>query len=293
LEHFFINCDLNVNENSRTEQEIESDLRNIVIDYMVPKVVILNTFPLLVNVKIDRQFLLKYYEKLLDSKPQFQFDYSGVPENKKEVAKELFEVIALITGNSEFSVDSNFYEIGGNSLNSVYVIMQLREKDCFISISDFIGASNLGEILQKIRNSGQENERELDYLEVMKDLKLTCHPVKEEHKDEIIEITCTGFYEKDAMCKLLKNEITAKDILDFVNAWWMEVFTNELCFIVKDSADTILGVSLNFDEDHQPDFEIFSKMIYIMTLIESLEKPIRFNFHSYNRSFIIFGSFIF
>jgi hypothetical protein len=219
--------------------------------------------------------------------------YSGFPENKREVAKELFEVIALITGNSEFSIDSNFYEIGGNSLNSVYVVMQLREKNCFISISDFIGAANLGDILEKIRNSKQENKSDLDYLEVMKDLKLTCHPLTDQYKDEITEITCTGFYEKSEICKLLKNEMTARDILDFGNDLWVEVIKNDLCFIVKDSADRILGVSFNFDEEHIPDFEISSKMIYIFSLMESLEKPIRFNFQSNNRSFIIFGSFIF
>jgi hypothetical protein len=166
---------LNVNENSRTEQEIESDLRNIVIDYMVPKVVILNTFPLLVNGKIDRQFLLKSYENSLDLKPIFQFDCSGVPKNKREVAKELFKVIASITGKFELSVNSNFYEIGGNSLNSVCVVVQLREKNCFISISDFIGAANLGEIIEKISCCADESLKQDSSIE--NNLKLTCHSV--------------------------------------------------------------------------------------------------------------------
>lgn len=42
--------------------QIENVLRDKLADYMVPQVVLMEKIPLLVNGKVDRQFLLKTYE---------------------------------------------------------------------------------------------------------------------------------------------------------------------------------------------------------------------------------------
>lgn len=45
-----------------TGMQIESNLTNILAQYMIPQVIVLETIPLLVNGKVDRQTLLKMYE---------------------------------------------------------------------------------------------------------------------------------------------------------------------------------------------------------------------------------------
>lgn len=71
-----------------------------------------------------------------DSCYQVDIDYSGISETQMKAAKVLFETIASVLNRSArgaISMDSNFYEIGGNSLNSIYTITSLNQKGYHIS----------------------------------------------------------------------------------------------------------------------------------------------------------------
>lgn len=46
----------------RQEAQLENVLKTKLADYMVPQIIIIDSVPLLVNGKIDRQSLLKMYE---------------------------------------------------------------------------------------------------------------------------------------------------------------------------------------------------------------------------------------
>lgn len=50
-------------ENHLNEHQIENILKKKLTSYMVPQVIIIESVPLLVNGKVDRQALLKFYEK--------------------------------------------------------------------------------------------------------------------------------------------------------------------------------------------------------------------------------------
>lgn len=66
-----------------------------------------------------------------DSCVQYDIDYSGVTKDDLQTAKDLFECIALVLGRtarSVISLNSNYYEIGGNSLNSIVIVTQMNEK---------------------------------------------------------------------------------------------------------------------------------------------------------------------
>lgn len=156
------------------EHKIEELLREILTSYMVPQVIILENIPLLVNGKIDRQTLLKTYENTNnndDYSYQVDIDYQGVPISKMKAAQALFETVASVLGRSArnaISTSANFYEIGGNSLNSIFTISRLNEQGYHISksfkfltrfdfyyvyvldIGDFISAMDLGEVLERM-----------------------------------------------------------------------------------------------------------------------------------------------
>lgn len=80
-------------------------------------------------------------------------------------------------------MNSNFYEIGGNSLNSIYTILKLREQGYHIGITDFLTAKTLGDIVSKMTiGDGTIDEeysvnRENYILEMLDD----------SHKNEVIE----------------------------------------------------------------------------------------------------------
>lgn len=78
-----------------------------------------------------------------------------------EKARVLFSTVASVIGrNGRALVSSraNFYELGGNSLNSVYTVTKLRDQDYQIGITDFITAKNLGEILDRMKLISTEEE---------------------------------------------------------------------------------------------------------------------------------------
>lgn len=73
-----------------------------------------------------------------------------------KIAEDLFVTIGQVIGRStraKLCLNSNFYELGGNSLNSIYTVTLLREKGYYIGITEFITATNLEEIIHKIANS--------------------------------------------------------------------------------------------------------------------------------------------
>lgn len=81
-------------------------------------------------------------------------DYTGVPNQDLAKARILFPTIASVIGRSGHTLvtlHANFYELGGNSLNSIYTVTKLRDQNYQIGITDFITAKNLAEILDRMR----------------------------------------------------------------------------------------------------------------------------------------------
>jgi hypothetical protein len=58
-------------------------------------------------------------------------DYTGIADNQLDAAHALFETVVSILGGSIHSKvcrGANFYELGGNSLNSVFTVTKLRQQ---------------------------------------------------------------------------------------------------------------------------------------------------------------------
>lgn len=104
----------------------------------------MENIPLLVNGKTDRQTLLKMYANTNnngDNETQIDIDYTDVPEDKMEAAKVLFETVGSVIGHSTrltLNLRSNFYQLGGNSLNSIYTVTKLRDHGYVIGKKNYI-----------------------------------------------------------------------------------------------------------------------------------------------------------
>lgn len=104
--------------------------------------------------------------------------------NELQMTKALFETIGEVIGRSTrttISLKSNFYELGGNSLNSIFTVARLREKGYFIEVSDFIAAKTLHEMLAHI-NENDNGDKCL----VKNVPKFTAMPLAMEHKNDTI-----------------------------------------------------------------------------------------------------------
>lgn len=93
-----------------------------------------------------------------DPEPAVDYDYSGISQNEHAKAQALFETIGEVIGRmtrATITLESNFYALGGNSLNSIYTVAKLRERGFCIEISNFISAANLKEILDYMTEMAQ------------------------------------------------------------------------------------------------------------------------------------------
>uniref|UniRef100_A0A1B0G5X8 Uncharacterized protein n=1 Tax=Glossina morsitans morsitans TaxID=37546 RepID=A0A1B0G5X8_GLOMM len=268
------------------ELQLESKLKNQLADYMMPQVVLIDHVPLLVNGKVDRQALLKLYETANnnegDSSIVLDYDYSQVPDELREAAEDLFETVGNVIGRSTrttLSANSNFYELGGNSLNSIYTVTLLREKGYNIGISQFITAKDLGEILHTMtkdcETSMVEDDNEL-WINSCPHLDMEAIPLQHNHKNEVIQIIVDSFYGKADLEQWLKPDILPSDYSDLISDIWNDLVEKDLSFVVRDkNTKRIIGTALNFDARNEPEVEVKSKLIIVFDFLEFVEGPIR------------------
>ncbi|CAH2097149.1 unnamed protein product [Euphydryas editha] len=253
---------------------IEVALKNSLTNYMIPQVIVIDKFPLLVNGKVDRQGLLKMYENTNnndDADIPLEIDYTGVKPCDLEVARVLFETVGEVLGRAArgaISVKAGFYELGGNSLNSIYTITRLRDKGYYIEISDFLQSNNLGEVLSHLKTN-PENSREGD------ENKFAIRPMRNDHKERVIEMIVSSFYEKAELEQFVKHEISRGDYALCIDACWEPLLAAGLSIVLEDPSGEAKAVALNFDARDEPDIELSGGLARIMGFLEHVEGSVR------------------
>nr|CAD7420037.1 unnamed protein product [Timema poppensis] len=198
-----------------TNINIEEMLTSTIASYMMPQVIVMETIPLLVNGKIDRQSLLKSYENNNGNGScnhgKAELDYSNIPDKKIEAARALFETVASVLGSSirsRISIASNFYELGGNSLNSVYTVTKLQDQGFLIGsysttiekqglepqqslpilrVSEFISCNTLGDVLNKMRGEYYEEDPILAHGKQQDGRRYVAQMLQDSHRTRVTE----------------------------------------------------------------------------------------------------------
>ncbi|XP_076285853.1 nonribosomal peptide synthetase ebony [Lasioglossum baleicum] len=266
-----------VNESNTCAEKIETFLQATLPVYMLPQIFIVDRIPLLTNGKTDRQTLLKQYESsnLFDDNDEYlNCDYTGVMEKDLEKAKVLFPTVASVIGRggrANVTVNANFYELGGNSLNSIYTVTKLRDQGYEIGITEFITAKSLAEVIDRMRaGTGDEPieknlSEEEHYYEMLDDT----------HKDDAIEIITESFYSKADLEQWMITEISRDDYRIMMERLWVPLVEKNLSFVVKSTDGRTIGVGLNFDLWDEPEVILDSKLTVVFDFLEYLEAPIR------------------
>lgn len=256
-------------------QHIEAALKNSLTHYMIPQVIEVESIPLLVNGKVDRQALLKMYENTNnndDSEIPLELDYSSVSPSDMQAAMVLFETVGEVLGRAvrgAIGVRAGFYELGGNSLNSIYTITRLRDKGYYIDISDFLGSSNLGEVLSHLATSPQQDDDDKELF--------SAEPLADGHKQEVIEMIVSSFYNKAELEQFLKHEIDTNDYAVLISDTWPALIKAQLSVVLNNSSGVPVAVALNFDARDEPDVESEETggLMKIMMFLEFVESSVR------------------
>ncbi|KAK7603033.1 hypothetical protein V9T40_003032 [Parthenolecanium corni] len=266
-------------------KEIQNKLKESLVPYAIPQILITENIPLLNNGKVDRQKLLKMYANNADNerRNQCEFDYTDIENSKLKPAKCLFETIISVLGNTiqqPLSVNLNFYEIGGNSLNCIQTITRLRERGYFIGIADFISAPNLGGILSRMQHEKHVKENIPNVLDVkhknFSKSKYKYEMLDESHRDAVFKIITDSFYEKADLEQWIIPKPNRECYTDLLEAIWEPLITKNFSFAVYSEYDEkYVGISLNFDAYDEPEVHINSNLTIIFEFLEYLEAPIR------------------
>ncbi|XP_049778766.1 zwittermicin A synthase ZmaJ isoform X1 [Schistocerca cancellata] len=268
-------------ENPLTASEIKDTLNGYLAPYMMPEVLVIDSIPLLVNGKTDRQQLLRDYEEICVNGSQTitsEIDYSGVPEKQMNAAVVLFETVAAVLGNpvnAKLSLESNFYEVGGNSLNSVYLVTRLRDRGYIIGISDFISAKSFAEVLDRMSPEDESTNSTTLATKSTVLSRYRSRMLANPYKADVARMVTDSFYEKADLEQWLVPRIPRSDYENLVDALWQPLVEKNFSFIVENENGEPVGVAFNFDAHDEPPVEIHSDLLIVFDFLEYLEGPLR------------------
>lgn len=253
--------------------DIESDLRKMLPKYMVPQVVINNQFPFLPNGKVDVQELLRMYDEedaIKRTSFRVKMNLDDVPEDKLELAKNVFQIIGE-TLNEPLSIKMNFYDIGGTSLNTISCVNEFYKMNYDISITDFLKAKNIGDIIEQIEV--QKIGEALTPLEIKHELDLETCPLNHRMKKECIAMIAKAFLENGELEQYIYG-LKRKHFVDFLELNWDSFVDHELCFMALDQQDRLIGVSLNFEVGDDPKIASHSPLESVLEYIGFVEQDV-------------------
>uniref|UniRef100_A0A0P6E9S3 Ss-alanyl conjugating enzyme n=1 Tax=Daphnia magna TaxID=35525 RepID=A0A0P6E9S3_9CRUS len=253
---------------------IKERVKDKLLSYMMPKFVVIDELPLLVNGKVDRQKLMQIYADQLHKQngaTNYPTIWDGNEFSREERAllKTVHSIIGTSSGRA-VQLSDNFFEIGGNSLNAVNVITKLKDQGFHIDLTEFLGASQLKDLVPELLPAKPGSKTHACH-------QLSGHVVEMldgSVKKDVIRIISHSFSEK-AELELLTG-VTREDYEIFMEELWEPLVAAELSFVLKDKSGNVAAVALNFDLFDEPFVEPKARRLaYVFEFLESIEAPVR------------------
>lgn len=92
----------------------------------------------------------------------------------------------------------------------------------------------------------------------------------------ICSIIAHSFLEKAELEQQIKPFVKEKDYEDLIGASWDALIETGFSFVIADKSNRIVGVSLSFDANCEPDAECTGPHAVIFEFLDRIETPIRF-----------------
>lgn len=124
-------------------------------DYMIPKIFTeLESFPLTVTGKIDRN-------SLPDPEEKIKSEYTAPRDEVEEKLTEIWSEVLGIETN-EISIDSNFFELGGQSFKAIILAANVhKEMNVQISLTDLFNMQSIRELAEFIKGKKEDIYKEI------------------------------------------------------------------------------------------------------------------------------------
>ncbi|XP_045108560.1 tyrocidine synthase 3-like isoform X2 [Portunus trituberculatus] len=270
--------------------DLKHALTNLLQPYMLPQVVCLQDFPLLVNGKVDRQELLRMYERRAAGLEDVQIDLTGVQSAEEEaMARVLLLTLGRVLGpavakGTTLTLDSNFFHVGGNSLNSVLAVTSLKDRGYTVGVGEFMKASSLREVLHSMRKTSQEEEEEdggnggsvcSRSITSKKPYKL--ERLAHSHKEQVLDLISVSFSAKGDLEEWIHTE--PWEYIKLISFMYDKLVEQDLSFVyMREGTQEMVACALNFDVRKEPPIEegvVSPKLTYVLDYLESQEASAR------------------
>ncbi|XP_042873349.1 uncharacterized protein LOC122253974 [Penaeus japonicus] len=251
--------------------------------YFYPQLIHVDDLPLLVNGKVDRQSLLKMYENKSEGEMEdVPIDLTGVEAEKRDAARALLLTVGRVLGASvtrgfPLSIKKGFFEVGGNSLNSVLTVTSLQDRGYHVGIGQFLRSSTLEEVLDHMQKIKLEENIFDDSISTTADdgEGYQCTPLHFSHKEAVFSLISESFAKKGDLEMWLHTE--PWEYLQLLEPLFSPLVEKDLSFVVtRRGTGEVVAVALNFDLHDEPLVEDISpKLTYVLGFLEECEAPQR------------------
>ncbi|WP_367387265.1 amino acid adenylation domain-containing protein [Bacillus vallismortis] len=114
-----------ISRNHFNSSELKLYLQNMLPDYMIPANFFrIDKIPLTVNGKVNRSIL----EEFLANQDINEVATAASLQAESETQEELLEIWKDVFGMKQIGIDTNFYEIGGDSLKAIAIITEIKKR---------------------------------------------------------------------------------------------------------------------------------------------------------------------
>jgi amino acid adenylation domain-containing protein/FkbM family methyltransferase len=147
-------------------EDLRSFLAERLPGHMVPAtVVILESFPLTPNGKVDRKSL---------PDPELQGPVSAKVLPRSPLEQELAEVWTEILGIQEIAVEDNFFDLGGHSLRAMQLITRLRRRfQVELSLREFLSSPRVASLAIIIAQKRAQQLQSEEVMRILEELERT------------------------------------------------------------------------------------------------------------------------
>ncbi|WP_394840857.1 AMP-binding protein [Pendulispora brunnea] len=234
---------------SRDEQPVNLDRASMarwLPGYAIPRIVRVDELPFLPGSgKIDRQRLLQMHRAT-----RIRIESTDIVPARRALI-EVMEELGIEAPSDPSAWQSDFFAVGGTSMNAISAICKLRSRSFDVSMESFLAAASLEEIVATLalRPGGQQGARSPSAFDVV--------PAAELDEASAIRLVTASFLEDETLLTMLHGHhpermaICDSEMKALLRAMWPYFLHDGISFGIERQGQ-LAGICLNLDEEHPP-----------------------------------------
>jgi len=170
-----------------------------------------------------------------------------VSSEKYGLAKIVLESVASVVADASHkpTLQDNFFNIGGDSINMVQVIGKINDHGYHISVTDFVTSGKLLEVTENISSIPMGDDMGGVSKKLQERNDYASGELKEEHKDIVLDMISRSFANKGDLTTLA--DVTYDNLKEQLVILWASLLESNLSIVISNKEGKVIAACLNFD----------------------------------------------